>query len=73
MCVRQLQYEKDGQTIDGVCSTYLCDIKPGDKVKLVVPGGGGYGKPEKRERERIEEDINEGFVSEEAAVSDYNF
>ena len=48
-------------------------IKPGDKVKLVVPGGGGYGKPEKRERERIEEDINEGFVSEEAAVSDYNF
>ena len=36
-------------------------------------GGGGYGKPEKRERERIEEDINEGFVSEKAAVSDYNF
>ena len=32
LCVRQLQYEKDGETINGVCSTYLCDIKPGDKV-----------------------------------------
>ncbi|WP_269607880.1 FAD-binding oxidoreductase [Prochlorococcus marinus] len=39
LCVRQLQYEKDGQTIDGVCSTYLCDIKPGDKVKITGPVG----------------------------------
>ena len=39
LCVRQLQYEKDGETIDGVCSTYLCDIKPGDKVKITGPVG----------------------------------
>jgi len=39
LCVRQLQYEKDGQTINGVCSTYLCDIKPGDKVKITGPVG----------------------------------
>ena len=26
LCVRQLQYEKDGETINGVCSTYLCDV-----------------------------------------------
>ncbi len=39
LCVRQLQYEKDGRTIDGVCSTYLCDIKPGDKVKITGPVG----------------------------------
>ncbi len=39
LCVRQLQYEKDGQTIDGTCSTYLCDIKPGDKVKITGPVG----------------------------------
>ena len=37
--VRQLQYEKDGETINGVCSTYLCDIKPGDKVKITGPVG----------------------------------
>ena len=39
LCVRQLQYEKDGETINGVCSTYLCDIKPGDKVKITGPVG----------------------------------
>ncbi len=39
LCVRQLQYEKDGETINGICSSYLCDIKPGDKVKITGPVG----------------------------------
>ena len=39
LCVRQLQYEKDGETINGVCSTFLCDIKAGDKVKITGPVG----------------------------------
>ena len=39
LCVRQLQYEKDGETINGVCSSYLCDIKPGAKVKITGPVG----------------------------------
>jgi ferredoxin--NADP+ reductase len=37
--VRQLEYEKDGETIYGVCSTFLCDIKPGAKVKITGPVG----------------------------------
>jgi ferredoxin--NADP+ reductase len=39
LCVRQLQYEKDGETINGVCSSYLCDIEPGAKVKITGPVG----------------------------------
>jgi len=39
LCVRQLQYEKDGETINGVCSTYLCNLSPGDKVKISGPVG----------------------------------
>ncbi|BBL86514.1 ferredoxin--NADP reductase (chromatophore) [Paulinella micropora] len=39
LCVRQLQYEKDGETINGVCSTFLCDIKPGAKIKITGPVG----------------------------------
>ncbi len=39
LCVRQLQYEKDGETIDGVCSTYLCNISKGKKVKITGPVG----------------------------------
>lgn len=39
LCVRQLEYEKEGQTIYGVCSTFLCDIEPGAKVKITGPVG----------------------------------
>ncbi len=39
LCVRQLQYEKDGDTINGVCSTFLCDIEPGASVKITGPVG----------------------------------
>ncbi len=49
LCVRQLQYEKDGETINGVCSTYLCDIKPGDKVKITGPVGKEMLLPEEEE------------------------
>ena len=49
LCVRQLQYEKDGETINGVCSTYLCDIKPGDKVKITGPVGKEMLLPDEEE------------------------
>ena len=49
LCVRQLQFEKDGETINGVCSTYLCDIKPGDKVKITGPVGKEMLLPEEED------------------------
>ena len=49
LCVRQLQYEKDGETINGVCSTYLCDINPGDKVKITGPVGKEMLLPEEED------------------------
>lgn len=40
LCVRQLEYKNDaGEEIKGVCSTYLCDIEPGSKVKITGPVG----------------------------------
>jgi ferredoxin--NADP+ reductase len=40
LCVRQLEYQNDaGETIYGVCSTFLCDLKPGDEVKITGPTG----------------------------------
>jgi ferredoxin--NADP+ reductase len=39
LCVRQLQYEKDGVTINGVCSSFLCDIEPGASVRITGPVG----------------------------------
>jgi ferredoxin--NADP+ reductase len=49
LCVRQLEYEKDGQTIYGVCSSYLCDIQPGAKVKITGPVGKEMLLPEDEE------------------------
>lgn len=49
LCVRQLQYEKDGETINGVCSTYLCDIEPGSQVKITGPVGKEMLLPEDEE------------------------
>ncbi|TAE57689.1 MAG: ferredoxin-NADP reductase [Nostocales cyanobacterium] len=41
LCVRQLEYKdpQSGETVYGVCSTYLTQIKPGDEVKITGPVG----------------------------------
>ncbi|TVS06678.1 MAG: ferredoxin-NADP reductase [Cyanobium sp. PLM2.Bin73] len=49
LCVRQLEYEQDGETIKGVCSSYLCDIEPGAKVKITGPVGKEMLLPEDEE------------------------
>jgi N-methylhydantoinase B len=44
---------------------------PGDEIVLTVPGGGGFGDPRERERERVLEDVALGLVSSEAARDVY--
>lgn len=41
LCVRQLEYKhpESGETVYGVCSTHLCNLKPGDEVKITGPVG----------------------------------
>ena len=41
LCVRQLEYQdpESGETVKGVCSTFLCDLEPGKKVKITGPVG----------------------------------
>lgn len=38
-------------------------LQLGDGITIELPGGGGYGKPEKRRRELIDNDIKEGLVT----------
>lgn len=46
-------------------------LRAGDQVKIVMPGGGGYGDPLGRDRERVRRDVEDGFVTPEAASRDY--
>ena len=46
-------------------------LKKDDIVVFELGGGGGYGDPGERDPERVRNDVLRGYVSREAAVSDY--
>lgn len=40
LCVKRLVYENEkGEEVKGVCSNHICDLAPGDKVKISGPVG----------------------------------
>ena len=41
-------------------------MKKGDQLLMHAPGGGGYGSPNERASESINEDLLDGFISQEA-------
>ena len=46
-------------------------IAPGDRLRLELPGGGGYGDPRTRDAERVAADVRDGRVSVDRALADY--
>jgi 5-oxoprolinase (ATP-hydrolysing)/N-methylhydantoinase B len=46
-------------------------FKPGDRIQLATPGGGGYGDPKGRDEAAILEDVREGYVSAAKAATSY--
>ena len=46
-------------------------LRPGDRVELVTPGGGGYGDPAARDPEALRQDLAEGYVTPSAAAAHY--
>ena len=45
--------------------------KCGDLVRICTAGGGGWGDPLERDAERVLDDVKDGFVSLESALSSY--
>lgn len=43
----------------------------GDLVRIMTPGGGGWGAPFERPAEQVQGDMLDGFVSRESAYKDY--
>jgi N-methylhydantoinase B len=46
-------------------------LKAGDVVRFERSGGGGFGSPHEREPDNVQDDVRNGYVSPEAAVSMY--
>ncbi len=52
-------------------SSCRLDLDAGTTFAVRGAGGGGYGDPARRDRERLERDLEEGYVSREGARRDY--
>ncbi|MEX0280035.1 MAG: hydantoinase B/oxoprolinase family protein [Arenibacterium sp.] len=48
-------------------------VKNGQRLRLSLPGGGGYGAPEGRSREEVALDLAAGFITAEQAKTDYGY
>ncbi|MEQ9121126.1 MAG: hydantoinase B/oxoprolinase family protein, partial [Alphaproteobacteria bacterium] len=59
----------DGETIKAWKGSY--PLAAGDLMRVVSGGGGGYGPPTEREIERVADDVENGYVTREAAESVY--
>ena len=44
---------------------------PGDRLTMVEAGGGGFGDPKKRDRDRVRTDLENGFITRQAAIREY--
>ena len=59
----------DGTTQVALKETVM--LNAGDRVRIRTGGGGGYGDPQRRDRERVRTDVMRGYVSPEAAREVY--
>lgn len=48
-------------------------LKAGDRVRIHTGGGGGYGDPRRRSRDKLRADLRSGYISREAARTMYGF
>ena len=45
--------------------------RPGDRIKIASPAGGGWGPPTERDRKMVEEDLLDGYITTEQAEAVY--
>ncbi len=48
-------------------------LAPDDWVEVKTPGGGGWGDPQRRDRERVARDVRRGYISAEVAARTYGY
>ncbi|WP_198174099.1 hydantoinase B/oxoprolinase family protein [Mesorhizobium xinjiangense] len=69
-CSAELTVERNGELIElGATSTFA--LRAGDLVEIRLPGGGGWGPPEERDRNAVRRDLVDGFISSHVARNVY--
>lgn len=48
-------------------------VKNGQRLKLSLPGGGGYGAPGARDSAQVSADLTDGFITRAQAKKDYGY
>lgn len=47
------------------------EMRPGDRVQVRTPGGGGYGPPRERSPEHVARDLIRGYFTRQQLEADY--
>lgn len=67
---RALHYKKDA-SVEEIKTNRIVEIEPGERFANQNPGGGGVGDPRDRDRDKVLEDVQNGFISVRAAWEEY--
>ena len=67
---RALYYKKDA-SVEEIKTNRIVEIEPGERFANQNPGGGGVGDPRDRDRDKVLEDVKNGFISVRAAWEEY--
>ena len=68
-----IELERDGkiETLPLGSKGSGIEMRPGDKVRVTTPGGGGYGEPRDRAPALVKRDVLRGYISKEQAQTAY--
>jgi N-methylhydantoinase B len=72
--LNEFAYETDGgwKTAPMASKMVGITLRPGQRLRIASPGGGGYGDPAARDPAAIGADLALGYITPEAAARDYS-
>lgn len=70
-CASQQKLSDDGTLSDELGAYAQVRLHPGERLVGHTCGGGGYGPPHERDTQRVAEDVRQGWVTAERALTVY--
>lgn len=65
-------HRSDG-AIELLPTKVVTTLAKGERLRIETPGGGGWGDPQKRDRARLDHEVQEGLISSDRATHTYGF